>query len=440
MHLNNLLAVSTAAVSFFPLALAAPAPDSFLDLKRWFTLNPSNPGGPQIWSDHKLKYKFQDDDSKNKLGDVVTAGWRIWTDAGVDTANIDIVESSDDDALVIVAVNDAKAQTTVGKTGGAKMTFGVGSSYGFLDTNANMAHELGHALGFYHEHQRDDRGDHVVFNCKNLADWTQDRENQGFCDDLFAARSNGWSSLDFIELPQSFAQPDPLNCYGQTYDEDSIMHYSGGVGAAKPLIGHRKTVLGNKSDGKSFKKNTVPSTTDVARVNAMYATTENQARDVGKDCRSEARLTRTYTVPAALTSALQVTAAPIDITGTPIISSGDTSGPAETGLSVPPSSSSSSSSSSPTTSKPLPPATTPPPPPPTTTTPLDPSSVCIHVFTDPPEHTASCTTSISKSDLSTPLPDGAWTCLTSIFTVCYCQAEGDAQPCETLAEIESEGG
>ena len=165
MHLNNLLAVSTAAVSFFPLALAAPAPDSFLDLKRWFTLNPSNPGGPQIWSDHKLKYKFQDDDSKNKLGDVVTAGWRIWTDAGVDTANIDIVESSDDDALVIVAVNDAKAQTTVGKTGGARMTFGVGSSYGFLDTNANMAHELGHALGFYHEHQRDDRGDHVVFNC-----------------------------------------------------------------------------------------------------------------------------------------------------------------------------------------------------------------------------------------------------------------------------------
>lgn len=108
------------------------------------------------------------------------------------------------------------------------------------------------------------------------------------------------------------------------------MHYPGGTGAAKPLIGHRKTVLGTKTDpNKSFQKNTKPSSTDVARTNAMYATEANQKRDVGKDCRSGVRLTRTYTVPAALTSTLTVTDAPIDITGTPIISSGPADGQAE---------------------------------------------------------------------------------------------------------------
>ena len=36
----------------------------------------------------------------------------------------------------------------------------------YLTKRPNMAHKIGHALGFYHEHQREDRNDHVVFNCK----------------------------------------------------------------------------------------------------------------------------------------------------------------------------------------------------------------------------------------------------------------------------------
>lgn len=56
---------------------------------------------------------------------------------------------------------------------------------------------------------------------------------------------------------------------------------------------------------------------------------------------------------------------------------------------------------------------------------------CIHVFTERPQHTATCTTSISKSNLSTPLPNLAWTCLSSgLFRrTCYCQTENRPQPC-----------
>lgn len=168
MYLITLLIASIAVITIFPGTLAAPGLHTHPSVdKRWFTLNPSpDSGGSSTWPGHVLKYKFKNDDSKTKLGAVVTAGWKLWTDNGVDKANIDIIESTDNDALVIEVTSAAKAQTSVGYQGAAHMTFGDSTSYGLLDKNANMAHELGHALGFYHEHQRDDRNDHVVFNCE----------------------------------------------------------------------------------------------------------------------------------------------------------------------------------------------------------------------------------------------------------------------------------
>ena len=84
----------------------------------------------------------------------------------------------------------------------------------------------------------------------------------------------------------------------------------------------------------------------------------------------------------------------------------------------------------PATSSPAPAVITAPP----ASVPL--ASQCVHVFTDPPEHTAICSTSTTENDLSTPLPDGMWTCiLGEISTECFCQAEGDAQPCLPADQI-----
>ncbi|KAL8698684.1 MAG: hypothetical protein Q9201_006437 [Fulgogasparrea decipioides] len=272
MHLVSFLIVSTATIAVLPGILAIPAQDVLPKLQeRWFTINPdANPeADPRVWPNHKLKYKFKNDYSKAKLRQVVKDGWQLWTDNGVDKTKIDIIESMDDDALVIEATNKQSARTTIGKAAGATMTFGTGRDYGFLDVKANMAHELGHALGFYHEHQRYDRDDHVKFNCKNLKDWTEKLEKDGFCDDIILAQKEGWSSQDFITIDKSEQDP-PLYCYSD-YDEDSIMHYPGGAGAKSPMPGgRRKTVLANKSDGKSFKKNLKPSSKDVARANALY--------------------------------------------------------------------------------------------------------------------------------------------------------------------------
>ena len=113
MLFNALLLASGIGFSILTGTLAAPGlPDHPIIDKKWFSINPNAQGGPKPWPNHQLRYKFLNDDSKNRLGSTVTAAWKLWTDAGVDTANINIIESGDDDALVISATKDAKAQTS----------------------------------------------------------------------------------------------------------------------------------------------------------------------------------------------------------------------------------------------------------------------------------------------------------------------------------------
>ncbi|KAL8775646.1 MAG: hypothetical protein Q9209_000142 [Squamulea sp. 1 TL-2023] len=126
----------------------------------------------KIWPNHKLRYEFKDDASKEALKDILSEAWKLWTPEDGYSVNkdyIDLEESTDDDALEITATQDPATGTTVGYgkdrgTPSCRMKFGTGNNYGFLDSKSNMAHELGHALGLYLEHQRSDRDAHVLFN------------------------------------------------------------------------------------------------------------------------------------------------------------------------------------------------------------------------------------------------------------------------------------
>lgn len=95
-------------VWIFPGTLAAPSlPNPNLNK----SIN-ADSGGPHFWPGHQLEYKFKNDDSKDKLEDIVKAGWKLWTDDGLDKANIDLVETpdgGDNDVLTIDVSSDPKS-------------------------------------------------------------------------------------------------------------------------------------------------------------------------------------------------------------------------------------------------------------------------------------------------------------------------------------------
>ena len=89
-----------------------------------------------------------------------------------------------------------RCTSEVGRTGGEQMIF---ASHACSMTLGSLIHELGHAIGFWHEHSRPDRDSYIRIRPSNI--WPDKLEN-------------------FQKLP-----PTQVDTLGTEYDYDSIMHY-----------------------------------------------------------------------------------------------------------------------------------------------------------------------------------------------------------------------
>lgn len=76
-------------------------------------------------------------------------------------------------------------------------------------------HEIGHALGLWHEHQRADRNDHVNIVFDNIGQW----------------------AISNFLMPSS----DVVMDYGVPYDVNSVMHYSADVSCVS-----KQLIIGNE--------------------------------------------------------------------------------------------------------------------------------------------------------------------------------------------------
>nr|CAD7264158.1 unnamed protein product [Timema shepardi] len=127
--------------------------------------------------------------------------------------------------------------SSVGRTGGGQEL--NLQSPGCLTKKGTAMHEMMHALGFYHEHTRWERDNHVIIHYDNIQ---QGRENN---------------------FQKSSKQT--TDALGVNYDYRSVMHYSGFAFSA-----NNKPTIESKVQGVTLGQREGFSRGDVKKINRMY--------------------------------------------------------------------------------------------------------------------------------------------------------------------------
>ncbi|KAM0718962.1 hypothetical protein Q7P37_006034 [Cladosporium fusiforme] len=296
---------------------------------------------PVIKPNQPVRYCFADDRSHQNLKEIVDQAIAKWAPAFEDS-NLEIIPDNKEalictypttrvDALIITDMtkdnnprwNRAPECTTESATTGYDWTPATRNlkrhhlNFCHLDpddikgTKAQairaMTHELGHVIGLQHEHQRPDRNQHLIFNCKNLPGYKEaqakalideqayfedsDDDQDRFrlmCNDDVIASDYLPAALPYIGGVKN-AHRNPLNkekwedyVWSKGFDYDSIMIYSShsNIPDSADVNDPKNWILTRKEDGKPVWQggheraaDAVISKGDIARVMQLYPKT-----------------------------------------------------------------------------------------------------------------------------------------------------------------------
>ncbi|KAM3913712.1 tolloid-like protein 2 [Leptodactylus fuscus] len=110
---------------------------------------------------------------------------------------VTFIERTDEESYIVFTYRTCGCCSYVGRRGGGPQAISIGKN---CDKFGIVVHELGHVIGFWHEHTRPDRDEHVTIVRENI--------QQG-------------QEYNFLKM-----EPGEVNSLGETYDFDSIMHYA----------------------------------------------------------------------------------------------------------------------------------------------------------------------------------------------------------------------
>ncbi|XP_066549187.1 tolloid-like protein 2 isoform X1 [Amia ocellicauda] len=110
---------------------------------------------------------------------------------------VTFIERTDEESFIVFTYRPCGCCSYVGRRGGGPQAISIGKN---CDKFGIVVHELGHVVGFWHEHTRPDRDHHVSIIRENIQPGQE---------------------YNFLKM-----EPGEVNSLGETYDFDSIMHYA----------------------------------------------------------------------------------------------------------------------------------------------------------------------------------------------------------------------
>ncbi|KAM6986877.1 bone morphogenetic protein 1-like isoform 2-T2 [Aplochiton taeniatus] len=110
---------------------------------------------------------------------------------------VTFIERTTEESYILFTYRPCGCCSYVGKRGGGPQAISIGKN---CDKFGIVVHELGHVIGFWHEHTRPDRDEHVS---------------------IIRANIQPGQEYNFLKM-----EPGEVNSLGEVYDFDSIMHYA----------------------------------------------------------------------------------------------------------------------------------------------------------------------------------------------------------------------
>ncbi|KAM7392945.1 hypothetical protein PAMA_007861 [Pampus argenteus] len=188
-------------------------------LHRWRRAATSRP--ERVWPDGIIPYMISGNFSGSQRA-IFRQAMRHWERHTCVT----FTERTTEESYIVFTYRPCGCCSFVGRRGGGPQAISIGKN---CDKFGIVVHELGHVIGFWHEHTRPDRDEHVSIIRDNI--------QQG-------------QEYNFLKM-----EPDEVDSLGEVYDFGSIMHYARNtfsrgvfldtilprydVNGARPLIGQR---------------------------------------------------------------------------------------------------------------------------------------------------------------------------------------------------------